>query len=279
MRPGCWWVAAGLVACLFGCESARPKPASRAPPPTRARARAEAEAGGRTNRLGAPPPQRFYIARLFEHGGTRRDASGRLIPTYQVRLQYPEFLGSPFVDLNRLLESLVRRVDQDFSGRCEGLGPQILAAPALPWRLESRFSVPHTSDTLVSVLLEVAESTGDTRPSTGFVTVNYAVPWQQPLSLAGCLTSAHALGTLAEWVMADLSARPDALTDPDRIQRGAGPQWENYANFTFTPGALVVHFAPGQVQAEAGGPRSVAIPWERMRGLLQPEILALWRKE
>jgi hypothetical protein len=57
----------------------------------------------------------------------------------------------------------------------------------------------------------------------------------------------------------------------DWVQRGAGPEEENYRNFTISERGLTIYFDQYQVASYADGPFEVLIPFDKIKDILNPE--------
>ena len=64
------------------------------------------------------------------------------------------------------------------------------------------------------------------------------------------------------------------VSDEGWIREGAGPVAENYGTFFVTSDSLLIHFNTYQVAPHAAGPQRVGIPWQRLKGLLDPNGIA-----
>jgi uncharacterized protein YecT (DUF1311 family) len=62
------------------------------------------------------------------------------------------------------------------------------------------------------------------------------------------------------------------MSDKDWIARGAGPDWDNFGDFTLLPGTLDIQYAPYNVAAYAAGPQETKIPL----ATLKPYLRADW---
>ncbi|HEX8458104.1 MAG TPA: DUF3298 domain-containing protein [Pyrinomonadaceae bacterium] len=75
------------------------------------------------------------------------------------------------------------------------------------------------------------------------------------------------LQTIADYCLCDLSRQLDL---PAEEIEGAKPRPKNYRAWVLTPKGLVIIFEEYQVTSYAGGEPKVLIPYERLRGIINP---------
>jgi hypothetical protein len=61
------------------------------------------------------------------------------------------------------------------------------------------------------------------------------------------------------------------MLDDDWIQRGAGPDAENYGSWTIGKKGLGIIFDSYQVAAYAAGPQHVLVPYSALKDLIKPD--------
>jgi hypothetical protein len=169
---------------------------------------------------------------------------------YRVDVSYPEIAGA--VAFNAAVRQIV-----------DPLLATLKNAHDLPGYLKSKFTANTLKNGTVSVLLEWEQYyRGAAHPALEMASVNYDTHEGRVLALADLFgPGVDYLPTLSRLAIAKLErqGRPQELTSPEWIRKGAGPAASNFKVFTLTDASLVLHFAVYQVAAGAAGPQRVVI--------------------
>jgi hypothetical protein len=146
------------------------------------------------------------------------------------------------------------------------------------------FKTEYVSDRVVSILLSLEYYTfGAAHPGQSFIAINYDLQCERPITLpdlfvddvdplGGNNTPAY-LEQLARLTRADLARQvkeKEFMSDAETIEPGTRPVVSNFADFTMTPGVLIIHFEPYQVGPYAAGSARVLVPWDTMKSALSP---------
>lgn len=144
-----------------------------------------------------------------------------------------------------------------------------------PYTLDISFELARNDDHVFAVIFTESTYEGGAHPNTNFRTMNFLTPDGWQVYLPEIFTQAG-LKTISQLAIADLDkqlAGPDAMSDKDWIARGAGADWDNFADFVLLPDALDIQYAPYNVAAYAAGPQETKIPLTS----LKPYMRANWR--
>jgi len=133
------------------------------------------------------------------------------------------------------------------------------------------FHISRLDDAIASIRYSVAwYGAGAAHPNSYTRTFNFALDPVTPLSPESIFTKPDiALAMLSDYCIA-------ALLCGDRnesvVRSGAGRTWENYSSVGFDDNGIVVQFDPYQVDCYAAGPQMVIVPYQHIRGILNPAI-------
>jgi hypothetical protein len=256
-------VIGGLLFALTGCRAPQPttrqtSPRPKIPPP----------AVVEVNPLIAP-----FAIRSWDQNGTRPNARGETVKTYEIHMQNPEFSGSTFAALNRLIRSFILESKRDFNQSTMDVDISRLDEAGFPWNLDIKFKIYYNSTRLVSLLFIRTMASGGPHPVTDFYSINYDVAQQKEVFLTDMLISPAALDHLSALVISRLKQQPNWVANDQVLQRGAGPVAENFACFTLAPGWVSLHFPPEQVAEYASGAQHVTLPLNELASWLRPEVI------
>ncbi len=143
------------------------------------------------------------------------------------------------------------------------------------WSLGIGYTVERNDEKLVAFVFGESSYTGGAHGGSRDITFNYLMPDGYRVDIPHIL-DAKGLALVSALAIADLKrqshANDDSLPD-EMIENGAGPEWKNFATFTWLPDELHVFFAPYQVGPYASGPQEVHIPLAKLQGLIRAD----WR--
>ena len=144
------------------------------------------------------------------------------------------------------------------------------------YTLDLSYQVERNDASAVAVEFDEDIYTGGAHPNHDIVTFNYLMPDGWRVYLPEIFHGPNALARISELAIADLEKQltgPDALSDPETIKSGAGPDWGNFKDFVLLRDSLVINFPPYQVAAYAAGPQEVRIPLSALREVMRVD----WR--
>jgi hypothetical protein len=202
---------------------------------------------------------------------------------YEVDVQYPQLTGSGSPNYEKFNQTVRGLVTKKVAGFKTEMAPSADDPP--PTELESlgsdlslAYTVALAKDDLISVLLDVGSySAGAAHPNSYSETVNFDLRNGKPLKLADLFQpGSKYLKTLAAYCIADLKKQgkqkgEESMLDDDWIERGAGPDAENYGSWTIGKKGLGITFDSYQVAAYAAGPQHVLVPYSALKDLIKTD--------
>jgi uncharacterized protein YecT (DUF1311 family) len=200
----------------------------------------------------------------------------RSTDSYEVEAHYPQ-TGLAAIDdaiegyVDGAIDDFVQTAEEDLSSAGTGGEP----LEGLRYGLDIGYDTARNDDSLFAVLFSQSIATGGAHPNHYFASFNFLRPdgWRVFLPE---IFDGRGLKRISELAVADLTeelAGPDGMSDTDWIKDGAGPSWDNFADFVLLPDSLVIHFPPYQVAAYAAGPQEVEIPLDELTAFMRPD----WR--
>lgn len=202
---------------------------------------------------------------------------------YEIDAVYPQLTGSGspnYEKFNQTIRGLITKKVRAFKTE---MAPSPDDPP--PTELESlgsdlnvAYTIALAKDDLISVLLDVGSySAGAAHPNSYSEVVNFDLKNGKLLKLADLFQpGSKYLQSIAAYCIADLKkqgkqGQDSLLEDDDWIQRGAGPDAENYSSWTIGKKGLGIIFDPYQVAAYAAGPEHVLVPYSTLKGLIKTD--------
>ena len=202
---------------------------------------------------------------------------------YEIDAVYPQLTGSGSPNYEKFNQTMRGVVTKKVSAFRTGAAPSPDDPP--PTELESlgsdlnvTYTVALAKDDLISVVLEVSDyEAGAAHPNSYSEVLNYDLRNGKQLKLADLFQpGSKYLQTISAYCIADLKkqgkqGQDSMLEDDDWIQRGAGPDAENYGSWTIGKKGLGIIFDPYQVAAYAAGPQHVLVPYSALKGLIKAD--------
>ena len=207
---------------------------------------------------------------------------------YQIDAEYPQLTGSTnpnFEKFNQNARALVMKKVSDF--RNEMQPEEAAAAPAdeavsepTPETTGSDLGVGYTvslaNDDLISIEFSVGSYySGAAHPNSHTEVLNFDLKNGKAIRLSDLFNpGTKYLQAIANYSIGDLkkqSKGKDAMLDDDWIQRGAGPDAENYKSWTISRKGLAINFDAYQVGPYAAGPQQVFIPYTALKDLIKAD--------
>lgn len=200
---------------------------------------------------------------------------------YEIDVQYPQLSGSGSPNYEKFNQTIRGLVTKKVAAFKQEMAPS--PDDPLPTELESMgsdlsiaYTIAFAKDDLISVLLDVGSySAGAAHPNSYSEVVNFDLRNGKLLKLADLFQpgSKH-VQSIAAYCIADLKKQgkqkgEDSMLDDDWIQRGAGPDAENYTSWTIGKKGLGIVFDSYQVAAYAAGPQHVLVPYSALKGLIK----------
>jgi hypothetical protein len=203
---------------------------------------------------------------------------------YEIDAEYPQLIGSGspnYEKFNQTIKGLVTKKVSSFRSDTEPdpeEEPLDLPEETSGSDLNIGYTIELAKDDLISVMLDVGSySAGAAHPNSYSEVVNFDLKNGKLLRLADLFQpGSKYLQAISAYCIADLKKQgkqkgEDSMLDDDWIQRGAGPDAENYGSWTIGKQGLGIIFDSYQVAAYAAGPQHVFIPYSALKDILKPE--------
>jgi uncharacterized protein YecT (DUF1311 family) len=187
---------------------------------------------------------------------------------YEIDIDYPK-TGNEAIDDETA--SWVESVIADFRSEATSIDDQGTMGP---YRLLITFDVPRNDDRVFAVVFSEGLDEGGAHPNTFFNTMNFLMPDGWEVFLPEIFTP-DGVKAISKIAIADLKKQlgPDENFNMDMIASGAGPAWENFADFTILPDALDIQYEPYAVAPYVMGAQETKIPLAALKAYLRPN----WR--
>ena len=204
---------------------------------------------------------------------------------YEVDVQYPQLNGSGspnYEKFNQTVRSMVTKKVAAFKAEmapsAEDPPPTETSAESMGSDLSVAYSIALAKDDLISVVFEVGSySAGAAHPNSYSEVVNFDLRNGKQLKLADLFQpGSKYLQSIAAYCIADLKKQGkqqggESMLEDDWIQRGAGPDAENYSSWTIGKKGLGIIFDSYQVAAYAAGPQHVLVPYSALKDIIKTD--------
>ena len=207
---------------------------------------------------------------------------------YEIDAEYPQLTGSVdpnFEKFNQTVRSLINKKVADFKKEMTPSADEPAPDPAdetpseaLGSDITVGYTVVLARDDLISIEFTVSSySSGAAHPNSYTEVVNFDFKNGKLLKLADLfLPGSKYVQTLSTNCIQGLKKQAkeqgaDTMLEDDWVQKGAGPDLENYDNWTITKKGLGITFDPYQVAAYAAGPQHVLVPYSALKEIIKPD--------
>ena len=206
---------------------------------------------------------------------------------YEIDAEYPQLTGSTnpnFEKFNQNARALVMKKVSDFR---KEMAPEEPAEPSgeavaepTPETMGSDLGVGYTvslaNDDLISIEFSVGSYySGAAHPNSYTEVLNFDLKNGKVIRLSELFNpGAKYLQAISNYSIGDLkkqSKDKQGMLDDDWIQRGAGPDAENYKSWTISRKGLAINFDAYQVGPYAAGPQQVFIPYTALKDLIKAD--------
>ena len=206
---------------------------------------------------------------------------------YEIDAEYPQLTGSTnpnFEKFNQNARALVMKKVSDFR---KEMAPEEPAEPSaeavaepIPETMRSDLGVGYTvslaNDELISIEFSVGSYfSGAAHPNSHTEVLNFDLKNGKVIRLSELFNpGAKYLQAISNYAIGDLkkqSKDKQGVLDDDWIQRGAGPDAENYKSWTISRKGLAINFDAYQVGPYAAGPQEVFIPYTALKDLIKTD--------
>jgi len=203
---------------------------------------------------------------------------------YEIDAEYPQLTGSGsanYEKFNQTIRGLVSKKVVAFKTEMAPSAddpPLDLPAESMGSDFNVAYNIELAKDDLISVLLNVGSySAGAAHPNSYSEVVNYDLKNGKLLKLSDLFQpGSKYLQVIASYCIADLKKQgkqkgENSMLDDDWIQRGAGPDADNYGSWTMGKKGLEIVFDSYQVAAYAAGPQYVFVPYSALKDIIKPD--------
>jgi hypothetical protein len=215
---------------------------------------------------------------------SRRIAENNKKLKYEIDVEYPQLTGpiAPnFEKFNQTIRSLATRKVNAFKSEMTPVaGDQPTEAPqeSMGSDLGVGYTVALAKDDLISIEFGVGSySSGAAHPNSYTEVVNFDLKNGKLLKLSDLFKpGSKYLQVISAYSIQQLKKKSkeqgdDAMLDDDWIQRGAGPEAENYSSWTISKKGLGIVFDSYQVAPYAAGPQNVFVPYSVLKEIIKPD--------
>jgi hypothetical protein len=204
---------------------------------------------------------------------------------YEIDAEYPQLSGSTdpnFEKFNQTVRSVVtRKVSAFKAGMQPDEASTVEETPAetLGSDISVGYTVALARDDLISIQLEVGSyESGAVHPNSYSEVINFDLKNGRQIKLGDLFKpGSKYVATLAAYCIQDLKKQSrgkgadSMLDDEEWIQKGAGPDSENFSSWTITKKGLGITFDSYQVAPYAAGPQYVLVPYTALKDMIKPD--------
>lgn len=201
---------------------------------------------------------------------------------YEIDVEYPQLTGSTdpnFEKFNQAARGLVTKQVSGFRKQmAASAGEENPVDTGMGSDLGAGYTIALAKDDLISVQFDIGGySAGAAHPNSYTDVINFDLRSGKQLKLADLFKpGAKYLQALANYCVQDLKKQSkqkgaDGMLDDDWIQRGAGPDANNYRSWTITKKGIGINFDSYQVAAYAAGPQYVLVPYSALKEIIKPD--------
>lgn len=205
---------------------------------------------------------------------------------YEIDAEYPQATGasdSRFDKFNQEAKNLatgeVAKFRKDMAewaadqAELENQEPSTLSSS-----LNIGYNISLATDDLISTKFDVGTYLqGAAHPNSHSRVLNYDVKTGKPLRLADLFKpGAKYLQTISAYSIKELKKQSQSkggepMFDDESVQKGAGPNPENYKSWMITKKGLGINFDTYQIAPHAAGPQYVLIPYSALKDIINPD--------
>jgi hypothetical protein len=201
---------------------------------------------------------------------------------YEIDAEYPQLTGSTdanFGKFNQAARGLVTKQVSEFRKQmAESAGEENPVASETGSDLGASYTIALAKDDLISVQFDIGGYTaGAAHPNSYTDVINFDLRNGKQLKLSDLFKpGAKYLSALSTYCVQDLRKQSrqkgeDGMLDDDWIQRGAGPDANNFRSWTITKNGLGINFDSYQVGPYAAGPQHVLVPYSALKEIIKPD--------
>lgn len=203
----------------------------------------------------ARPIRPGVIPRITQKTINENDRRQKIV----ISARYPQISGVAAAnDFNFLAEQLVRRHISDFKGDLDSPDPDTRNR-----ELDISYKTALLDSRLISIGFGASKDWGGVHPGSFSFVLNYRLTEQSELNLYDLFRSDSGyLETLSDYCIRRLK---NQMFDYESLRDGAAPTLNNYDSWLITKAGLSITFDAYQVGSYAEGPKTVLVPWAKLR--------------
>jgi hypothetical protein len=196
---------------------------------------------------------------------------------YSVDVEYPELIGGANPNsgkFNQEVKSLVTKEVKGFKdGVSEAATDEAPANPDSGSDIQIGYDVVLATEDLISVVFGISTySEGAAHPNSYSQVINYDLKNGKSLKLADLFKpGSEYLGVISRHAVSDLKKQAGQDADNDWIEKGAGPDVDNFLSWNISKRGLALTFDPYQVGSYAEGPKHVVVPYSVLKDISKPD--------
>jgi hypothetical protein len=205
---------------------------------------------------------------------------------YEIDAEYPQLSGSTdpnFEKFNQTARALVTRKVSDFRKEMAPTADDEAPAESTMESMGSDLGIGYTiamaRDDLISIEFGVGSYySGAAHPNSYTEVLNFDLKNGKVIKLGDLFKpGSKFLQTISTYSIQDLKKQSkdkgDSMLDDDWIERGAGPDADNYKSWTISRKGLGLNFDSYQVGPYAAGPQHVMVPYTVLRDIIKSDGL------
>ncbi len=201
---------------------------------------------------------------------------------YEIDAEYPQLTGSTdpnFEKFNQAARGLVTKQVSGFRKQMvDSAGEENPVGSETGSDLGAGYTIALAKDDLISVQFDIGGySAGAAHPNSYTDVINFDLRSGKQLKLVDLFKpGAKYLQALSAYCIQDLKKQSkqkgeDGMLDDDWIQRGTGPDANNFRSWTITKNGLGINFDSYQVAPYAAGPQFVRVPYSALKDIIKPD--------
>lgn len=197
---------------------------------------------------------------------------------YSINMEYPELTGAPNQNaekFNQEVRNLVAKETREFKkGVSEASSEDTPGDSETGSDTQMSYDVTLATDDLISVVFNVSNySQGAAHPNHYAVVINYDLKSGKALKLSDLFKpGSDYLKVLSSYTINDLKKQAGQETyDSEWLEKGAGPESDNYSDWNISRKGLAITFDQYQVASYAEGPKHVLVPYSALKEVIKAD--------
>lgn len=201
---------------------------------------------------------------------------------YEIDAEYPQLTGSTDPNVEKFNQAARGLVTKQVSGfrkqMAESAGEENPVDSETGSDLGAGYTIALAQDDLISLQFDIGGySAGAAHPNSYTDVINFDLRNGRQLKLADLFKpGAKYLQALSAYCIQDLKKQSktkgeDGMLDDDWIQRGAGPEANNFRSWTITKNGLGINFDSYQVGPYAAGPQFVLVSYSALKDIIKAD--------